>query len=170
MENNSNKSHTQSTNIQLICFRLGAETYGMDIIQIKEIIRHQKVTLVPKAPAFIEGVINLRGMVIPVIDLRKRFGLPTDTAAKNRIIITQIENKLAGFVVDLVTDIILLSKAVLMPPPEMVKGVEAEYLDGMADIQGELLFVVNIDKMLTADEKIYLDVPIADVEGTKVGH
>lgn len=145
--------------LKLVCFRLGTELYGLDIMQIKEIIRCQKIISVPKAPAFIQGVINLRGIVIPIIDLRKRFELPAEVDLKNRIIIAQIENKIVGFVVDDVVDIISLSRASLLPPPEMVKGSNARYLDGMADVEGGLLFIINLDKMLTADEKSSLDAP-----------
>lgn len=146
--------------LQVVCFKLGAETYGLDIMRIKEIIRHQKITSVPKAPRFIQGVINLRGMVIPIIDLRRRFELFADIGPKTRIIIAEVEKKIAGFIVDDVTDIISLPKANLMPPPNMVKGVEAEYLDGMSDIKGELLFIINLDKMLTLEEKRSLDAPL----------
>ncbi len=146
--------------LQVVCFKLVTEAYGLDIMHIKEIIRYQKITSVPKAPYFIQGIINLRGMVIPVIDLRKRFELPADVNSKSRIIIAQIENRIAGLVVDDVTDIISLPKTNLMPPPKMVKGAEAEYLDGMADIKGELLFIINLDKMLTAEEKSSLDTPL----------
>lgn len=146
--------------LQVVCFKLGAETYGLDIMQIKEIIRHQKITSVPKAPRFIQGVINLRGMVIPIIDLRKRFDLPADVGPKTRIIIAEVEKRIAGFVVDDVIDIISLARASLMPPPRMVKGVEAEYLDGMADIKGDLLFIINLDRMLNSEEKSSLDAPL----------
>lgn len=148
-----------STDIQVVCFKLGTEPYGLDIMQIKEIVRYQKVQSVPKAPFFIDGVINLRGMVIPIIDLRKRFEAPSDISSRTRIIIAQLENRIVGIVVDDVTDIISLSKTHLMPPG-MVKGAEAEYLDAMADIKGELLFVINLDKMLTAEEKISLIAPV----------
>src|SRR3989337_2007888 len=124
--------------IQFICFKLGAEAYGLDIMQIKEIIRHQKITLVPKAPCFIDGVINLRGMVIPIIDLRKRFELQAGAHLRNRIIIADLENRIVGLVVDDVTDIISVSKANLLPPPKMIKGTEATYLGGMIEIKGGL--------------------------------
>lgn len=149
-----------STDLRVICFKLGTEPYGLDIMQIKEIIRYQKITPVPKAPSFIQGVINLRGMVIPIIDLGKRFELPSDVNSRTRIIIAQLENRIVGLVVGDVTDIISLPKANLMPAPKMVKGAEAEYLDSMADIKGELLFIINLDKVLTSEEKISLAAPI----------
>lgn len=148
--------------LQVVCFKLGTEAYGLDIMQIKEIIRCQKITSVPKAPSFIQGVINLRGMVIPIIDLRKRFELSADVNPKTRIIIAQVEKRIVGLVVSDVTDIISLPKANLMPPPKMVKGAGALYLDGMADIKGEFLFIVALDKMLTAEEKSSLDAQIKE--------
>lgn len=148
-----------STDMQVVCFKLGIESYGLDIMQIKEIIRYQKVQLVPKAPLFIDGVINLRSVVIPIVDLRKRFEMLSDISSRTRIIIAQLENRIVGIIVDEIIDIISLSKAHLMPPG-MVRGREAEYLDGMADNKGELLFVINLDKMLTAEEKTSLIAPM----------
>jgi len=127
-----------SDNIQLICFKLGAEEYGFDIMQIKEIMRYQKITPIPKAASFIEGVINLRGMVIPVIDLRKRFELPVDVNIKCRIIIAQVETKIVGLIIDDVTDIVTLPKTSILPSPKTVKGVEVEYLDGTAEEKGAI--------------------------------
>ncbi len=146
-----------SDNIQLICFKLGAEEYGFDIMQIKEIIRYQKITPIPKAASFIEGVINLRGMVVPVIDLRKRFELPVDVNIKCRIIIAQVETKIVGLIIDDVTDIVTLPKTSILPSPKTVKGVEVEYLDGMADMERGLLLVLNLNRLLTAEEKGAID-------------
>src|SRR3989337_3734582 len=129
--------------VQLICFKLGTEAYGLDIMQIKEIIRCQKIAVVPKAPSFIGGVINLRGMVIPIIDLRKRFELQAGAHSRNRIIIADVENRIIGLVVDDVTDIISVSKTNLLPPPKMIKGTEATYLCGMIDIEGGFLFIID---------------------------
>ena len=92
--------------IQLACFRIGTEMYALDILRIKEIIRPQRLTPVPKAPAFIEGVINLRGVVIPVIDLRKRFDQPnTDSDRKTRVIICSLAGKILGLMVDEVAEV-----------------------------------------------------------------
>ena len=146
-----------SDNIQLICFKLGAEEYGFDIMQIKEIIRYQKITPIPKAASFIEGVINLRGMVVPVIDLRKRFELPVDINVKCRVIIAQVETKIVGLIIDDVTDIVTLPKTSILPSPKTVKGVEVEYLDGMADMERGLLLVLNLNRLLTAEEKGAID-------------
>lgn len=146
-----------SDSIQLICFKLGAEEYGFDIMQIKEIMRYQKITPIPKAASFIEGVINLRGMVIPVIDLRKRFELPVDVNIKCRIIIAQVETKIVGLIIDDVTDIVTLPKTSILPSPKTVKGVEVEYLDGMADMERGLLPVLNLNRLLTAEEKGAID-------------
>jgi purine-binding chemotaxis protein CheW len=146
-----------SDNIQLICFKLGPEEYGFDIMQIKEIIRYQKITPIPKAASFIEGVINLRGVVVPVIDLRKRFELPVDINIKCRVIIAQVETKIVGLIIDDVTDIVTLPKTSILPSPKTVKGVEVEYLDGMADMERGLLLVLNLNRLLTAEEKGAID-------------
>lgn len=149
-----------STDIQLICFRLGTEEYGLNIMQIKEIIHCQKITPIPKSPSFIEGVINLRGMIIPIIDLRKRFELTPEISPKRKIIIAQVESKIVGLIVDDVTDIITISSDSFLPTPAIVRGIEADYLYGMANTDRGLLLIINLDKILTAEEKGSLDLPV----------
>ncbi|MBI3399154.1 MAG: purine-binding chemotaxis protein CheW [Deltaproteobacteria bacterium] len=161
MRQDAAQTPSPSIDVQLICLKLGTEEYGLGIMQIKEVIRYQKIVPLPKAPLFIEGVINLRGMAIPIIDLRKRFNLSADVNPSTKIIIAQVENRIIGLVVDDVTDIITLHKDSLLPPPEMIKGVEAEYLDGIVNIGGEgLLFIINLDRVLTGKEKGLLEVSL----------
>lgn len=155
------QTSSASSDSQLICFKLGEEEYGVYIIHIKEVIKHQKIMPLPKAPSFVEGVINLRGMVIPIVDLRKRFGLPAEVNRATKIIIVQVGNRILGLVVDDVTDIITLPHDSLLPPPKMIKGEDVEYLDGVVNIsEGGLLFILSIDKILTAEEKNTLTLPL----------
>ncbi|NIQ10356.1 MAG: purine-binding chemotaxis protein CheW, partial [Gammaproteobacteria bacterium] len=103
----------------LACFRIGAELYALDIMRIKEIIRPQKLTPVPKAPSFIEGVINLRGAVIPVADLRKRFDQPVGAETrKNRIVICSLVGKIIGLLVDEVTEVKRYGRKEIAPAPQ----------------------------------------------------
>jgi len=143
--------------IQLACFRVGAELYALDIMRIKEIIRPQKLTPVPKAPSFIEGVINLRGAVIPVADLRKRFDQPIgDETRKNRIVICSLAGKIIGLLVDEVTEVRRYGRAEIAPAPQFIKGPEAHYLLGVARRDEDLIMLIDMEKVLSNDEKIAL--------------
>ncbi len=143
--------------IQLACFRIGPELYALDIMRIKEIIRPQKLTPVPKAPSFIEGVINLRGAVIPVADLRKRFDQPINAETrKNRIVICSLVGKIIGLLVDEVTEVKRYGRKEIAPAPEFIKGPEADYFLGVARRDEELIMLIDLEKVLSTDEKIEL--------------
>jgi len=143
--------------IQLACFRIGAEMYALDIMKIKEIIRPQKLTPVPKAPSFIEGVMNLRGAVIPVADLRKRFDQPvTAESRKNRIIICALTGRIIGLLVDEVFEVRRYSRQEISPAPQFLKGPEAEFFLGVARRGEELIMLLDLERILSSDEKIEL--------------
>jgi len=144
--------------VQLACFRLGGELYALDIMKIREIIRPQKLTPVPKAPRFIEGVINLRGTVIPVADLRKRFDqkIGEDTR-KNRIIVCSLTGRMVGLLVDEVTEVRRYTRQDLSPAPQFLKGPEAEFFLGVARQDDDLVMLIDLEKVLSNDEKIALD-------------
>src|SRR3979490_2000828 len=114
---------------QLVVFQLGAELYGVDIARVHEIIRLQTVTRVPRAPSFVEGVINLRGKVIPVVDLRRRFGLPlADHTRATRPVVVEIGDQVVGIIVDSVSEVLRVSTATIEPPSPVVAGIDSEYL------------------------------------------
>lgn len=143
--------------IQLACFRLGSELYALDILKIKEIIRPQKLTPVPKAPRFIEGVINLRGAVIPVADLRKRFDQPAvEDPRKNRIVVCRLDGKAIGLLVDEVTEVRRYTRQELSPAPQFIKGPEAEFFLGVARRGDDLVLLLDLEKVLSTVEKIEL--------------
>jgi purine-binding chemotaxis protein CheW len=139
--------------IQVACFRLGDDLYAADIMRIKEIIRPQKLSSIPRALSFVEGVINLRGVVIPVIDLRKRFDLPprqnTDSA---RLLIITFAGQLLGLYVDDVTEVITIPVSDIKPPPPGVIGVGAGYLIGVCLTHESLIMLLNLDSILTRHE------------------
>src|SRR5512136_2393008 len=117
--------------IQVACFRLADDIYAVDIMRIKEIIRPQKLTALPKSPAFVEGVLNLRGQVIPVIDLRKKFEMPLrDIDPNRRLLIITLAGCVMGIAVDEVTEVITIPVANIKPAPQVTRGVDAEYLLG----------------------------------------
>lgn len=143
--------------VQLACFRVGVELYALDIMNIREIIRPQKLTAVPKAPRFIEGVINLRGVVIPVSDLRKRFDQPIDEQSrKSRIVICSIGGRIIGLLVDEVLEVRRCSRQDIAPAPQFLKGPEAEFFLGVARRGDELIMVLDLDRLLSSDEQIAL--------------
>lgn len=143
--------------VQLACFKVGPELYALDIMRIKEIIRPQKLTPVPKAPAFIEGVINLRGSVIPVADMRKRFDQPIDTEnRKNRIVICSLVGKLIGLLVDEVTEVKRFGRKEIAPSPQFIQGAQADYFLGVARRGDDLIMLIDLEKVLSSEEKIEL--------------
>lgn len=143
--------------VQLACFRIGAEMYALDIMRIKEIIRPLKLTSVPKAPPFIEGVINLRGAVIPVIDLRKRFDQPAESGRKTRIIICTVAGKILGLMVDEVTEVRRYSLQEIQPTPRFIKGRETEFFPGVCRRGEDLILLLDIEKILSSGEKIDME-------------
>ncbi|MBE0599180.1 MAG: purine-binding chemotaxis protein CheW [Desulfuromonadales bacterium] len=143
--------------IQLACFRIGPEMYALDIMRIKEIIRPQKLTIIPKAPPFVEGVINLRGVVIPVVDLRKRFDQPTATDRKTRVIICSLAGKVLGLVVDDVTEVRRCTRQDIQPPPQFLKGKGADFFLGVCRREDQLVMLLDLDQILSSGEKIGLD-------------
>jgi purine-binding chemotaxis protein CheW len=136
--------------IQMACFRLGEDLYAIDIMRIKEIIRPQKLSNLPKAPIFIDGVINLRGMVIPVIDLRKRFDMPERPLdSSTRLLIVKVVGQAMGLVVDDVTEVITVPLKDIKPPPAVAEGGVYDYLLGVCLAKDAMVMLLNLDTLLT---------------------
>jgi purine-binding chemotaxis protein CheW len=143
---------------QLVVFQLGAEFYGVEIARVHEIIRLQTVTRVPRAPAFVEGVINLRGKVIPVVDLRRRFGLPTaDHTRASRIVVVEIGDQVVGVVVDGVSEVLRVNGATVEPPSPVVAGIDSEYIHGIAKLSDRLVILLDLDRVLAQTERRALE-------------
>jgi purine-binding chemotaxis protein CheW len=143
--------HSNDINeIQMACFRLGEDLYAIDIMRIKEIIRPQKLSNLPKAPIFIDGVINLRGMVIPVIDLRKRFDMPERPLdSSTRLLIVKVAGQAMGLVVDDVTEVITVPLKDIKPPPTVAEGGVYDYLLGVCLAKDAMVMLLNLDTLLT---------------------
>ncbi len=141
--------------IQLVGFKIGKETFGVDILMVQEIIRSAPITYVPNSPEFVEGVINLRGSIIPVIDLRKRLNLDTVNyeQEKDWILILDIGGRVTGFIVDLVTEVIKIQEASIDPPPDiLVAGLHSQYIRGVCEIEDTLLILLDFNRILLVDE------------------
>jgi purine-binding chemotaxis protein CheW len=136
---------------------LAGESYGVDIGRIQEIIRMQPITMVPNAPAFIEGVTNLRGKVIPVLDLRKRFGIAATTGTKrSRIVVAELGQHTVGLVVDGVSEVLTVAAEAIEPPSTLVTSVDSAYLRGIAKLQERLVLLLDLSRLLSADEDVAL--------------
>ncbi|MDP7533346.1 MAG: chemotaxis protein CheW, partial [SAR202 cluster bacterium] len=139
---------------QLVVFDLAAEAFGGDIGSVRNIIRMQDITRVPGAPGFVEGIINLRGNVIPVIDLRKRFDIPVNELHKdNRIVVMDIGGQDMGVVVDAVTEVLRISAAAVEPPSSVITTADSVYLQGIVKMESRMVILPNLDKVLTDSEK-----------------
>jgi purine-binding chemotaxis protein CheW len=143
---------------QLVVFQLGAELYGVEIARVHEIIRLQAVTRVPRAPAFVEGVINLRGKVIPVVDLRRRFGLASaEHTRASRIVVVEIGDQVVGTIVDGVSEVLRVNTAIIEPPSPVVAGVDSEYLHGIVRLPDRLVILLDLDRILAREERRALE-------------
>ena len=143
---------------QIISFRVGDEEYGLEILSVREVIRIKEITRLPKAPDFVSGVINLRGDVIPIIDLRKKFGLSFKQYSEmTRVIVVEVDDKLMGMVVDSVSHVIRIGQDQIVPPPTLVGGITADYIRGVGKIDERLIVLLNIGKILTSEEKIEIE-------------
>ena len=141
-----------STN--LVTFRLGSGEYAIDIMQAKEIIKMEKITLIPNAPDFVEGVINLRGNIIPIIDLKKRFNLEETEGDKNTgIIIVKIEDVDMGIIIDSISKVVSISNSDIQPPPPMLSGIGQKYIKGVGKLEDKLLVVLDLEKLFTTEEE-----------------
>lgn len=145
--------------LKVIVFKLADEEYGVDVDHVHTIERMMPMTRVPKTLPFVKGVINLRGVVIPVIDLRGRFGLPAnDYTDHSRIIIIAYEGMDVGLIVDAANDVIDVNSDHIEEPPEIVGGINAKYLQGIAKLSDErLLVLINLHEVLNKDEIIQLE-------------
>lgn len=136
--------------MQLVVFSLNDELCGADTSQIQEIVKYQDVTKVPRMPKFVDGIINLRGRVIPIINLNKRFELgETEITKKTKIIITKIDNSYIGFVVNDVSEIIKLSENEIETPPEIIQKDGSEYLRGVGKKEDKLISILNLNSIMT---------------------
>ncbi|MCQ6557897.1 chemotaxis protein CheW [Paenibacillus mendelii] len=145
--------------MKVIVFGLANEEYGIEVDKVRTIERMSPITRVPKTPAFIKGVINLRGVVLPVIDLRGRFGLSESEPTENsRIIIVAANDLEVGFIVDAANDVIDIDSDSIDSPPEVVGGIKAKYLRGVAKIgDNRLLIMLNLSEVLNKNEIIQLE-------------
>ncbi|WP_315795332.1 chemotaxis protein CheW [Paenibacillus sp. BIC5C1] len=145
--------------LKVIVFKLGSEEYGIEVDKVQTIERMMPITRVPKTFSFVKGVINLRGVVIPVIDLRGRFSLrETEYTDQTRIVIVGVDDMQVGFIVDSANDVIDIKRDAIDSPPEVVGGVKARYLRGVAKLEdARLLIMLNLNEVLNKSEVVQLE-------------
>jgi purine-binding chemotaxis protein CheW len=143
--------------IQLVSFMLAGEEYGVEVLKVREIIRMPTITKMPNVPRHIEGIINLRGKVIPIISMRRRFNLKEDESSSHtRIIIIDICGSLAGFIVDSVSEVIRIHSSEIQPPPSIALsgGIGQEFITGVFNHAERLLIIMDVDRMFSDDERV----------------
>ena len=148
-------STRQDELIQLVSFMLADEEYGVEVLKVREIIRMPSITRMPNMPQYIEGIINLRGKVIPIISMRSRFSLAeNENSGQTRIIIMDVAGSLTGFIVDAVSEVIRIRSSEIQPPPSMVLsgGIGQEFITGVFNHGERLLIIMDVDRMFSNDE------------------
>ena len=143
---------------QVVVFGVSNEAYAVNIARVHEIIRLQQITVIPGSPASVEGVINLRGKVIPVLDLRKRFHLSAeDHTRSSRIVVVEVGGQTIGLIVDGVSEVLRISPERVEPPSPLVTGIDSRYLRGIAKLDGRLIVLLDLDQVLSATEQQQLE-------------
>jgi purine-binding chemotaxis protein CheW len=152
-----NNQQNQSVN-EALAFTLGDEEYGINILKVQEIRGYDTVTRIANAPDFIKGVVNLRGIIVPIVDMRIKFNLGTPTYDQfTVVIILNIADRVVGMVVDSVSDVITLTPDQIKPAPEMGTALNTDYLIGLGTIDERMLILVDIDRLMSSDEMGLID-------------
>jgi purine-binding chemotaxis protein CheW len=139
---------------QLVIFELCNEHFGIDIASVEGIVKLQEITKIPQAPAYMEGITNHRGSVLPVIDLHKRFGMETcEKSNETRIVVANVGNLKIGMIVSSVSEVLTIDDSVIEPPPPMVSNVNSEFIVGVAKIDKRLVILLDLAKVLSVEEK-----------------
>jgi len=145
---------------QVVVFQLAKESYGIDIANVQEIKAMSPITVVPRAPDFIEGVMNLRGQITPVVSLQTRFGMARGANTKaTRIIVVNMESEWIGLVVDSVSEVVRLADETIEPPSDLIATVDSDFIRGIAKVSEEqLIILLNLDRILRATREVALGV------------
>lgn len=157
MEKVENSSIITEELLQLVSFKVSDAEFGVDILRVQEINKMMELTVVPNTPTFVEGVVNLRGRIIPVINLRSRLGLEVkEYDSETRIIVVDLDDKTIGFIVDEVKEVLRIPKSITEAPPQIVSGVDSEYITAIGKLEDRLLILLDLTKILSNKENAQL--------------
>ena len=151
--------------LQIVGLRIGRETYGLPIALVREIVRVPEITAVPNAQKYVEGVINLRGKIISVVDLRKRFGeADVENSKKNRIVVVELDNRTVGLIVNAASEVLKIPPSDIEPPSSVFLNGEIDYVTGVGKLKDRLVILLDLNKVLSSTELNHLDEIKAPVE------
>lgn len=143
---------------QFVVFKLGKEEYGIDIMNVKEIGPYQETVKIPNTPRFVEGIVNYRGKVIPIISLKKRFNLEdTEIDNNTRVVIINLKERQIGFIVDEASQTIRLDDKDIEPAPEIISSIERRYITGVGKKDNRLIIMIDLEKVLSEEEKVEIE-------------
>jgi purine-binding chemotaxis protein CheW len=149
------KNGTESSEIlQLVSFKICNEEFGVDILSVQEINRMSEITKMPNSPEYVEGVINLRGRVIPVVDLRTKLNFPrVEKNASSRIIIVEVSSRVIGFIVDEVSEVLRIPVGITEAPPSLTAGINSEFITSVAKLEDRLIILIDLERIFSAEDK-----------------
>ncbi|MEM7629349.1 MAG: chemotaxis protein CheW [Planctomycetota bacterium] len=146
--------NTGGEQLQLVTFEVAGEEFAVDILRVQEINRMMELTRVPQSPPEVEGVINLRGRIIPVLDLRRRFGMPAaERTDHNRIVVVDINGRVLGFIVDRVHEVLRIDSSIVEPAPEMVSSIDSDFIAGVGKLDDRLIILLELERLF-AEERL----------------
>jgi len=149
--------------LQVVAFRLGGEEFGIEVMKVKRVLKVPELRFVPKSPDFVEGVMSESDAVVPVIDMRKRFSVPADPGSSGSLLVVEVGNNRVGLVVDEVPGVVQIPDDAVSPAPDFFKGLAGRYLEGIADDQGRLIILLNLEEVLNSKERIALEKMLKEV-------
>jgi purine-binding chemotaxis protein CheW len=145
----THKEDLAAASVELLCFRVATEEYAISIMDIKEIIKPREVTEVPRVPAFVRGILSLRGNIIPIFDMRVRLGLPgASSSERERVVVVKRQGGFCGVLVDEVVQVVRIAEAVIEPPPVVLEGIDRDFVQGIGRVGGRMLILLDMEKVL----------------------
>lgn len=156
----ADKDEKSVLSIQVVCFRVGSEEYGIEILKVQEILKLPKVTKLPRSAGYIMGLIDLRGKVIPIVDLSVKFGIESEaqTGKTQRAIVVDIEGKKVGLAIDFVSHVLKIDNKDIEPAPPIVKGISGRYITGIAKIDKGFIILLDINQIFSSEESLSFEV------------
>ncbi|HYT04382.1 MAG TPA: chemotaxis protein CheW [Gemmatimonadales bacterium] len=153
---------TTEDDVQLVTFKLAGQDFAFNIFQVERILRYESPAPLPQAPDFLEGVLRYQDAAVPLIDLRKRLGVPAAHREETRTVILEWEGGKIGVVVDAVTEVLQVAASVVTAPPNIVKGLAAEYITGLVVKDGRTIIVLNTSRLLNSKERVALEAAVKE--------